>query len=249
MHWDTQRYRQRHGFIIERGRALVDLLAPQAGERILDLGCGTGDIAQTLAERGARVVGVDASPEMVASARSRFPQLDVRLADAAALPFRDEFDAVFSHAALHWVTRAGDAASGMRRALKQGGRLVAEFGGQGNVRALEAAFARALRETTGREYRSPWYFPSVGTYASLLEAHGFHVRAAWYFDLPTDLPGEAGLRHWLMQFLAGPLASLGDADREAVLAATEANARAGHWREGVWTADYRRLRVVAEASG
>ncbi|NTV94513.1 MAG: class I SAM-dependent methyltransferase [Thiobacillus sp.] len=106
MHWVTQRYLDRHGFIIERDRALVDLLAPRPGERILDLGCGTGDIAMAISERGARVVAVDASAAMVASARARFTDLDFRVADATELDFEAEFDAVFSHAVLHWVTRA-----------------------------------------------------------------------------------------------------------------------------------------------
>jgi trans-aconitate methyltransferase len=248
MKWDCERYLNRHGFIIERGRALLDLLAPQAGERILDLGCGTGDIAQTIAESGAHVVGVDASVEMIATARERFPALDFRVEDAAALPFEAEFDAVFSHAVLHWVTRADEAIRGMRRALKPGGRLVAEFGGWRNCAALEAAFAASLRRQTGREYRSPWFFPSLADYATRLEAHGCIVRAAWYFDLPTPLQGEDGLRQWVLQFLPQLLKGLDATTHEAVLADMEAALRPTLWRDGAWQADYRRLRVAAEAS-
>lgn len=247
MKWDSERYLNRHAFIIERGRALLDLLAPQAGERILDLGCGTGDIAQTLSESGARVVGVDASVEMIAAARERFPALDFSVEDAAALPFEAEFDAVFSHAVLHWVTRADDAISGMRRALKPGGRLVAEFGGWRNCAALEGAFAESLRRQAGREYRSPWFFPSLADYATRLEANGFIVRAAWHFDLPTPLQGEDGLRQWVLQFLPRQLARLDSAAHEAVLAGMEYALRQTLWRDGAWQADYRRLRLVAEA--
>ncbi len=248
MKWDSERYLNRHGFIIERGRALLDLLAPQTGERILDLGCGTGDIAQSIAERGARVVGVDASVDMIAAARSRFPALDFRVEDAAALPFEAEFDAVFSHAVLHWVTRADDAIRGMRRALKPGGRLVAEFGGWRNCAALEAAFAESLRRQAGREYRSPWFYPSLADYAMRLEANGFSVRAAWHFDLPTPLYGDDGLRQWVLQFLPQQLDGLDAAMHEAVLAEMEAALRPALWRDGAWQADYRRLRVVAEAA-
>lgn len=248
MKWDSESYLNRHAFIIERGRALLDLLAPQAGERILDLGCGTGDIAQTIAESGAQVVGADASVEMIATARERFPALDFRVEDAAALPFEAEFDAVFSHAALHWVTRADDAIRGMRRALKPGGRLVAEFGGWRNCAALEAAFAASLRRHTGREYRSPWFFPSLADYATRLETNGFIVRAAWHFDLPTPLQGEDGLRQWVLQFLPQQLEGLDAATREVVLAGMEAALRPMLWRDGAWQADYRRLRVVAEAA-
>jgi trans-aconitate methyltransferase len=246
MHWDTQRYLDRHGFIIERGQALVDLLAPQAGERILDLGCGTGDITAAMAERGAQVVGVDASPAMIASARERFPGQDFRVADAAALTFEAEFDAVFSHAVLHWVARAEDAARGIAHALKPGGRLVAEFGGYRNCEALETAFANALKRIAERDYRSPWTFPRLPDYTALLERHGLVVRAAWYFDLPTPLKGGDGFRQWTIQFLPHHLHGLDEAIREAVLAATEAALKPAIWRDGAWWADYRRLRVVAE---
>lgn len=247
MHWDAQRYLQQHGFIIERGQALVELLAPRVGERILDLACGTGDITQTIGERGARVVGVDASPEMIATARSRFPGLDFHVEDAADLRFHAEFDAVFSHAALHWVERAGDAIRSMRRALKPGGRLVAEFGGWRNVAMLESAFEQALMNAAGREYQSPWYFPRLSEYAMRLEASGFLVRAAWYFDLPTLLRDNDGLRQWVLQFLPHHLDGLDGATRQAVLMDLEEDARPTLWREGAWWADYRRLRLVAEA--
>lgn len=247
MKWDSERYLNRHAFIIERGRALLDLLAPQAGDRILDLGCGTGDITQTISESSARVVGADASAEMIATARSRFPALDFRVEDAAALPFEAEFDAVFSHAVLHWVTRADDAIRCMRRALKPGGRLVAEFGGQGNCAALESAFAAVLACHSRHDYLSPWFFPSLSDYATRLEANGFSVCAACHFDLPTPLQGEDGLRQWVLQFLPQQLDGLDAAKHEAVLADMEASLRPTHWRDGAWWADYRRLRVVAEA--
>ena len=248
MYWDTQRYLDRHGFVIERGLALVDLLAPQAGEVVLDLACGTGDATQAISERGARVVGVDASGEMIEAARDRFPELDFRVEEATSLPFQAEFDAVFSHAALHWVKRADEAVRGMRRALKVGGRLVAEFGGQRNCAALEAAFGQALERIAGREYQSPWFFPSLADYATRLEANGFTVRATWYFDLPTPLRGEDGLRQWVSQFLPQHLGGLVPASSEAVLAEMEATLRPTLWRDAAWWADYRRLRVVAEAA-
>ena len=245
MQWDTPRYLDRHGFIIERGQALVDLLAAQPGERVLDLGCGTGDIAATIAGRGATVVGVDASQAMIATAQCRFTDMDFRVADAAGLPFEAEFDAVYSHAVLHWVQRAEEAARGIARALRPSGRFVAEFGGLSNCAALEAAFGQALKGVTGRDYISPWYFPRLSDYAVLLEDSGLGVRAAWYFDLPTPLKGEDGLRQWIHQFLPHHLDGLAPAATEAFLATTEAELRPAIWREGAWWADYRRLRVVA----
>ncbi len=249
MLWDTQRYLDRHGFIIERGRNLLDLLNPQVGEDILDLGCGTGDIAATIAEYGAQAVGVDASPAMIDTARARFPGLDFRVVDAAEMPFDAEFDAVFSHAVLHWVKRADDAAHGIARALKPGGRLVAEFGGHRNCEALETAFADTLNRVSLRDYRSPWFFPSLPDYTALLERHGLVVRAAWYFDLPTPLRGQDGLRQWLLQFLPQQLDGLDETTREVVMGEAETLLRPALWRDGTWWADYRRLRVVAERPG
>lgn len=246
MHWDAQRYLQHHGFIIERGQALVELLDPQPGERVLDVGCGTGDIGAFIAQRGASVVGIDASAEMIAAARERHPGLDFRVHDATQLDFEHEFDAVFSHATLHWVQPPDDAIAGMRRALKPGGRVVAEFGGHRNCAALEAAFAAAFT-AVGIDYRSPWFFPRLPDYASRLEKHGFVVRAAWHFELPTPLQGEQGLRHWAWQFLPIWLEPLDEARREAVLAGMEARLRPQIWHDQAWWADYRRLRVVAEA--
>lgn len=245
MVWDPQRYLDRHGFIIRRGQALVDLLDPRPGERILDLGCGTGDLAAAMVHRGASVVAVDASPDMVAAAAQRFPDLDVRVMDAADLPFAGDFDAIFSHAVLHWVKRAEVAAAGMARALKPGGRLVLEMGGHGNCRALESAFAGALESTAGRTYLSPWHFPALPAYSALLEAQGLTVRVAWYFDLPSPLAGEDGLRQWVFQFLPHHLEGLDGHRTEAVLAAMENILRPSLWRESAWWADYRRLRLVA----
>src|SRR5579863_1826995 len=136
--WNPTLYDARHAFVWEKARGLIDLLAPQPGERILDLGCGTGQLASEIASVGATVVGVDRSPEMIAEARMKFPELRFDVADARALPFAQEFDAVFSNATLHWIPQADQVIVGVVRALKPGGRFVAEFGGKGNVRILMA---------------------------------------------------------------------------------------------------------------
>ncbi|HEY3497118.1 MAG TPA: class I SAM-dependent methyltransferase [Polyangiaceae bacterium] len=143
-HWDPKRYEERARFVGEAGAPLLELLAPRAGERILDLGCGTGKLTRALANTGASVVGVDSSPEMLAEARAAHPDLEFALERGEALPYDGEFDAIFSNAALHWMPRARDVASGMARALRPGGRLVAEFGGFENVAAVRAAVSAGL---------------------------------------------------------------------------------------------------------
>lgn len=244
MEWNAGLYRDAHAFVFNHGESLLSVLAPQPGERILDVGCGTGELTAKIAEAGAIVTGIDASASMIDAAKVKFPSAAFRVMDAAAMTLDAEFDAVFSNAALHWVKRAGEAADGMARALKPGGRLVLEMGGFGNVGRLERAFATALRSVAGVEFESPWFFPSIGTYASVLEGAGFEVRAASLYDRPTRLDGDAGLRNWYRMFLANWLDPLGEdaVERVLTLAGTLCS---GQRREDHWEADYRRLRVVA----
>ena len=169
--WNASLYDTSHAFVWQFGRALVPLLEAGPGERILDVGCGTGRLTAEIAESGARVVGIDYSPAMVAQARENYPSLEFAARDVCEMEYAEEFDAVFSNAVLHWVKPPIAAARAMARALKPGGRLVAELGGHGNVAALVDAAYRALRQLgiPQPEVLDPWYFPSVAEYTGLLE--------------------------------------------------------------------------------
>ncbi|MDA2804143.1 class I SAM-dependent methyltransferase [Nocardiopsis suaedae] len=240
--WDAELYDTRHAFVASLGADLIGLLAPAAGERVLDAGCGTGDHAAAIAEHGAEVVGVDASPEMVERAAERFPGLDARVGDLRDLG-PDGFDAVLSNAVLHWIPEADAAAASLAAALRPGGRLVAELGGRGNIAAIDGA-ARAARAEAGLpEAASPWYFPGIAEYAGVLERAGFEVTGAWLFDRPTRLEGEDGVAVWLRMF--GSHLLEGVADTEAFLAGAQERTRGRLHRDGAWWADYRRLRVTA----
>jgi len=140
--WDPAQYAQGASFVPKLGEAALAWLAPQPGERILDLGCGDGALTQKFCEAGCEVVGVDASAAQVSAARAR--GLDARCANGEALNFRAEFDAVFSNAALHWMKNADAVLSGVRRALRPGGRFAGEFGGKGNVAQVQAALEAEL---------------------------------------------------------------------------------------------------------
>ncbi|HUK19525.1 MAG TPA: class I SAM-dependent methyltransferase [Bryobacteraceae bacterium] len=245
--WNAGLYQQSYGFVWQFGQELIGMLAPQAGETILDVGCGTGQLTAAIARSGAAVVGIDLSPAMVGQARANFPSLCFRVEDVRALPYDGEFDAVFSNAALHWVQPADAAAAAIARALKPGGRLVAELGGRGNVsqiiRAAEGAWA-AVAE--GPPPQHPWYYPSIGEYASLLERFGLEVTSAFLFDRPTPLEGDAaGLAHWFEMFGGTWTGALSPEQRPRFLNAAERLAADKLLRDGVWTVDYRRLRVAA----
>lgn len=240
-HWNPDAYAAKAGFVAKLGAGVLDLLAPQAGERILDLGCGDGELTQHLVERGCRVVAVDASPEMIAAARAR--GLDARVVDGQALDFAAEFDAVFSSAALHWMLRPDAVLAGVARALKPGGRFVAEFGGAGNVASIAGALDAALTRR-GLRAENPWFFPTVDAYRDRLARHGFAVDHIESFARPTPLPGDVG--GWLEVFGDSWLHVAPAAERAAIVAEVVAALRPRLCDDaGRWTADYVRLRFAA----
>lgn len=246
MEWDAQLYRQQHAFVFGYGEAVVELLAPQPGERILDVGCGTGELTARIAAAGAEVVGIDLSPAMIEGARAAHPRVRFDVADAADFRFDQPFDAIFSNAALHWVRDADGAAACMSRALRSGGRLVIEMGGRGNIAALTAGIASAVRTVAGVEPDHGRHYPSIGEYAGLLERHGIETTAAWLFQRPTALAGgEQGLRRWIDQFEQAVLKDFDPARREAIIALAEETLRPSLFRDGQWVADYKRLRLTA----
>lgn len=243
--WDTGQYDGAHSFVYEYGEEVVELLAPQPEERILDLGCGTGHLTDRIADSGADVVGLDQSEEMIEEARSAYPEYRFIQGDAQEFSIEERFDAVFSNAVLHWIQQQDSVLESVSNALRPGGRFVAEFGGTGNVEKIVEALQTEL-EAKGYPTETPWYFPSIGEYATKLEEHGFEVRYATLFDRPTKLDeGSDGLAAWLEMFGDEFFAPLSDAEREAVVSNVEDRLRSDLFEAGTWIADYRRIRVVA----
>jgi SAM-dependent methyltransferase len=223
---------------------VLELLAPVAGERILDLGCGDGALTAELVARGCRVVGVDASPEQIAAARAR--GVDARVADGQRLAFDAEFDAVFSNAALHWMTDPDAVLAGVRRALVPGGRFVCELGGRGCVGRIVAALRAGLaRQGVDEAAIQPWYFPGDDEYRARLEAAGFDVDWIALIPRPTPLPGDIG--DWLGTFAQTFIAAARDPDA-LIAEVREALRPALCDADGRWTADYVRVRFAARRS-
>lgn len=242
-HWSAAGYAATARFVSDLGAPVVELLAPRAGERILDLGCGDGALTRALVAAGAEVTGVDASPDMVAAARAA--GIDARLADGHDLRFAAEFDAVFSNAALHWMTDPASVLAGVARALRPGGRFVAEQGGMGNVAAIRTALIAVLAdEGVATTLHDVWHFPSPAEQTALLEAAGFEVERMDLIPRPT--PVAAGMEAWLATLAAPALAKRPEGRRDAARARVAALA-APALRDagGAWTADYVRLRFRA----
>ena len=226
--WDVERYEASHSYVWNFGRGVLDWLAAQPGERILDAGCGAGQLTSEIAAAAASVLGIDAAPSMVAQARQNFPKLDFALADLTTFHTDKPFDAVFSNAVLHWVRPPQEAANRLAAALRLGGRLVVEFGGHGNVARIQNALG---------EHRAPWFFPSIAEYGAILEAAGLEPVQAILFDRPTRVEGDHGLDDWLQMYVP----SLPVAVRQAAVEQLKPDMFAS----GVWTLDYRRLRIEA----
>jgi trans-aconitate methyltransferase len=241
--WDPQQYQNKCSFVWQYGEGLLELLKPQPGERILDIGCGTGQLTSEIARSGAAVVGLDNSPEMLAQARNNFPQLSFEQADATNFRFREPFDAVFSNAALHWVKDKATLAVSIAQALRPGGRFLAELGGKGCIASVIGAMRAVLGPRA--DQLCPWYFPSVGEFAPLLEQQGLEVSQALLFDRPTPAEGENGMGEWLRMFCGAYFRGLSDEEAGAVIAGVSAHLRPVLYHDGVWTLDYRRLRIIA----
>jgi trans-aconitate methyltransferase len=244
--WDTELYEARHNFVWKLGAGLLELLAAKPGERILDLGCGTGHLTHQIAERGSEVLGIDSSPEMIGQARQNYPGLNFVLQNAAEMRFDSEFDAIFSNAALHWMLDAEGVVAAISKALRRNGRLVAEFGGKGNIAQISDAIETVVaRYCEGPLPGTRTYFPSVAEYGILLESKGLELRFAQLFDRPTPLEGPDGMADWIRQFKWYYFEPLAPAQRKAALAEVIEQLRPSLCTENGWIADYRRLRLVA----
>ncbi|MDP1799200.1 MAG: class I SAM-dependent methyltransferase [Planctomycetaceae bacterium] len=240
--WDPATYGHNARFVADYGKSLISWLVPQAGERILDLGCGDGVLTEDLVATGADVVGVDASPRQIEAARRR--GLRALVVDGHELAFDAEFDAVFSNAALHWMQRPDEVLVGIARALKPGGRFVGEFGGEGNIASIVSAMKHALQRR-GIDYAAlnPWYYPSVDEYRGKLERAGFRVDEIVLFPRPTPLPGD--ITGWLETFAPRFTVGMSPAERTTLFAEIADELRPQLFRDQKWIVDYVRLRFRA----
>ena len=245
--WDADKYTKDFSFVHQYGDRVAELLDCPPGSRVVDLGCGNGALTERLRERGFQVVGIDASGELLETARKSWPEIRFIQGDAADFALEEPADAVFSNAVFHWIEKEKHPRM-LRcvcRALKPRGQFVFEFGGQGNNRLIHRELETAFQEH-GYSYQMPFYFPGIGEYAPMVEAAGFQVRAAVLFDRFTELKGDQGLKDWIRMFIKTPFQTVPDPDeQEEIIDTAVDRLKKDLYRDGKWYADYVRLRMKA----
>ena len=191
--WNAESYQRVSAPLEAMGREVLDRLELRGDERVLDAGCGTGRVTAALLERLPRgeVVAVDGSPAMVAEAKERLgPRVDARVADLTELVLSPPVDAILSTATFHWIADHDRLFERLFAALKPGGRIVAQCGGEGNVATVQAAIDR-VDEPALRGWAGPWNFQSPAATAERLERIGFTAVETWLQTVrvePEDPP-------------------------------------------------------------
>lgn len=245
--WDADLYDNKHAFVAKYGEDVMGWLAPQKGEHILDVGCGTGTLTEKIAETGAIVTGIDASPEMIAKAKQAFDNIDFLVKDASNFYFISKFDAAFSNATFHWIKDQQNALQCVYESLKDGGRFIYEMGAKHNIASIHNAVKEVLADegfelNTNIEVN---YFSSAGEQATMLEKVGFTVSNLIQFDRPTELVGEDGMKNWIIQFCGAFFKQLPEEKIETIIDKAVAILKETNYENGKWYADYKRLRVKA----
>ncbi|MFT8352117.1 class I SAM-dependent methyltransferase [Clostridium saccharoperbutylacetonicum] len=245
MKWNSNLYDNKHSFVAEYGKSMIDLVNVRKDQKILDLGCGTGILTNELAKEEATVIGIDSSIDMIKKAKLNYPSLNFQVADATSLAFENYFDTVFSNAVFHWIPNQEKLLISIYNSLKGNGKLICEFGAKNNVYQIQTAFEKVLKKN-GYLYCSDFFLPSKEEYKLLLEKTGFEIEHIIEYDRPTPLAdGGKGLRNWLCQFFEQYLSNISYEEREKILFETEKICRNSIWKDNQWIADYRRIQIIA----
>ncbi|MBB6459190.1 class I SAM-dependent methyltransferase [Flammeovirga kamogawensis] len=246
--WDTSLFESKHAFVFDYGEDVVRLLQPKQEERILDLGCGSGQLTNLISKSVKEVIGIDSSIEMIEQAKQNYPSINFYQKDATAFKFYQKFDAIFSNATLHWIKDYHFCIQSMYSNLKEGGRIVVEFGGKGNIEKIEKALKKILLKYgyIDQSEFEQWFFPSIGEYSLALEKVGFKVTFAEHFDRPTKLEDtESGIKDLLKMFGKNFLIGVLETDVDLILEEVQESLREDLFIDNEWFADYKRIRIVA----
>lgn len=244
--WDANFYDNKHKFVSEYGKDVIELLAPQSNEIILDLGCGSGDLTAKIANSAKKVIGIDFAKDMIDKASAKYPNIEFHQHNAECpFPFTEKFDAIFSNAALHWMLDTQNVVKNISTALKTGGRFVFEMGGKGNINIILEAIKEVGNKFQINTEEIFNFFPSIAEYATILESQSLSVKFAIMFKRPTILDGDDGLRNWIKMFRSEIVKQIEISNQEKFFCAVETAVRDKLYKNNSWIADYVRLRMVA----
>jgi len=246
--WKPDLYNEKHSFVYDYGESLIKLLDPKENQKILDLGCGSGQLTSKINEFAKETIGIDKSFEMIEDAKSKFPNIEFHVMDASDFKFNAKFDSIFSNATLHWVKDFKNAIKCMYENLNSNGKIVLEFGGKGNVQTIVNELRNSLK-TRGYKNQSNlnlWYFPSIGEYSTQLEIGGFRVVFAEHYDRPTELADEnSGIKDWISMFAESFFIGVNENHIEEIKNEVQEKIKEKCLINGKWFADYKRIRIVA----
>ncbi|CAM4420718.1 class I SAM-dependent methyltransferase [Zobellia nedashkovskayae] len=246
--WKPELYNEKHSFVYNYGENLIELLDPKENERILDLGCGSGQLTFKINELAKETIGIDKSAEMIADAKSKFPNIEFQVKDAENFKFDKKFDSIFSNATLHWVKNYKNSIKCMYENLKSNGKIVVEFGGKGNVQTIVKQLRDSLksRDYIKQSELNLWYFPSIGEYSTELELAGFRVLFAEHYNRPTELADEnSGIKDWISMFAESFFIGVAENHIEEIKNEVQESIKEKCLIDGKWFADYKRIRVIA----
>lgn len=245
--WNAEKYTSDFSFVHQYGNNVVELIDAAIGSSVLDLGCGNGALTKVLYDKGYKVKGIDASEEFLNIARKEYPAIKFMQGDAANFAIHEPVDVVFSNAVFHWIDKEKqpDMMKCVYNALKENGQFVFEFGGFNNNRIIHNALANIFQEH-GFCYEMPFYFPTIGEYAFLLENAGFRVKYAVLFDRLTELKGENGMEDWIKMFIKMPFTAVqSEQEKEEIINQAVTELKKDLFIDGKWYADYVRIRMKA----
>ena len=245
--WDAEKYTSDFSFVHRYGNSVAELIDAAPGSLVLDLGCGNGALTKALQDQGYKVIGMDASKELLDVARKNHPEIRFVQGDAADFVLPEPVDVVFSNAVFHWIEKEKqpDLIKCVYHTLKKNGQFVFEFGGSNNNQLIHSVLETVFREH-GFCYKNPFYFPTIGEYASLLENAGFQVKYAVLFDRLTELKGENGMEEWIRMFVKTPFTVIqSQQEKKAIVNQAVKELKKDLFINGKWYADYVRIRMKA----
>ena len=243
--WDADKYTKDFSFVNQYGTALLDMID---GENlsVLDLGCGNGSLTKKLIDAGFEAEGMDASDELLKTARETYPDINFLSGDATEFSVDNKYDVVFSNAVFHWIDKEKQLPmlENVYNALKNNGQFIFEMGGYGNNAIIHEALKTEF-DKRSIKYVMPFYFPTIGEYTQKLEQAGFRVRSAVLFDRPTELNGCNGLYDWIHMFVKTPFIGVAEEIQEDIINSAVMKLKPELFKDGKWYADYVRLRCKA----